>query len=81
MQRCTVEGYYELGRVVFDDTDSPLRDDVLFEQPLYLDTHQIYRSILIDNSIKCVTHFPVDYMHSICLHLIKRLLSFWKEGP
>ena len=50
-KRCRVEGSYELGRVVLDDIDSPLRDDVSFEQA-YLHTHQIHRSILIDNGIK-----------------------------
>ena len=76
-----MEGSYELGRAVFNDIDSPLRDDVSFEQALYLDTHQIHRTILIDNGVKCVTNVPVDYMHLACLGVIKRLLLFWKEGP
>ena len=71
-----MEGSYELGRVVFDDIDSPLRDDASFKQALYLDTHQIHRSILIDNDIKCVTQFSLDYMHLVCLGVIKRLLLF-----
>ena len=80
-ERCTVEGSYELERVVFDDIESPLGDDESFEQALYLDTHQIRRTILIDNGIKCVTQFPLDYKHLVCLGVIKRLLLFWKEGP
>ena len=80
-ERCTVEGYYQSERVVFDDIDSPLRDDLSFEQALYLDIHQIHRSILIDSSIKCDTQFPLDYMHLVCLGIVKRLLLFWKEGP
>ena len=80
-ERCTVEGSYELGKVVFDDIDSPLRGDVSFEQALYLDTHQIHLSILIDNAIKYVTQFPLLYMRLVCLGVIKRLLLFWKEGP
>ena len=80
-ERCTVEGTYELGRVVLDDIDSPLRDDVSFEQALYLGARQIQRSILTDNGIKCVTKFPLNYMHLVCLSVMKRLLLFWKEGP
>ena len=76
-----MEGSYELGKVVFDDIDSPLRDDESFVQALYLDTHQIHHSILIDKGIKCVTQFPLDYMHLVSLSVIKRLLLFWKEGP
>ena len=81
IERCTVEGSYELGRVVFVDSDIPLRDDVSFEQALHLGIHQIHRSKLIDNGIRCVTQFPLDYMHLVCLGVIKRLLLFWKEDP
>ena len=76
-----MEGSYAFWRVVFDDTDSPLRDDMSFEQALYLDTHQIHLSILIDNGIKCVTQFPLDYMHLVCLCVTRRLLLIWKVGP
>ena len=57
-ERCTVEGFYELGRMVFDDIDSALRDDEYSEQTLYLDTHQIHQSILFGKGIKCVMQFP-----------------------
>ena len=80
-ERCTLEQSYALGRVVFDDIDSPFRDDESFEQALYLNTHQIHRSILTGKSIKCVTQFPLDYMPLVCFGVIKRLLLFWKEGP
>ena len=45
-ERCIVEGSYELGRVVIDDINIPLRDDDSFEQALYLDTQQIQHGIL-----------------------------------
>ena len=61
--------------------DSLLRDDESFEQALYLDTHQIHHSILISKGIKRVTQFSLDYMHLVCLGVIKRLLLFWKEDP
>ena len=80
-KRCIMEGSFELGRVVFDDIDSPLRADVSFQQALYLETHQIHNSMLIHNGIECVTQFPLDYMHLVCLGVIERLLLFWKEGP
>ena len=38
-ERCTLKGSYELERVIFDDIDSPLRDDESFKQALYLETH------------------------------------------
>ena len=68
-----------MGRVVFDDIDSSPRDDESFEQALYLDIHQIHQ--IIGKGIKCVTQFPLDHTHLVCLGLITRLLLFWKEGP
>ena len=70
-----------MGRVVFDDIDSPLRVDKSFEQALYLDTHQIHYSILIGKSMKCVTQVVLDYMHLVYLVMIKRLWLFWKGDP
>ena len=40
-----MEGSHELGRVVYDDIDSPLRDDKSLEQALYLANHQIHHSV------------------------------------
>ena len=74
-----MEGFHKLGRVVFDDIDSSLKDDESFEQALYLDTHQIHHSMLIGNGIKCVTQFPLDYMHLVCFGVIKRFLLLWKK--
>ena len=55
--RCTMEGSHELGRIVYDDIDSPLRDDKSLEQTLYLANHQIHHSVFIGKGINCVTQF------------------------
>ena len=36
---------------------------------------------LINSSVQCIRDFPLDYMHLVCLGVMKRLLCFIKEGP
>ena len=80
-ERCTVEGTYESSRIVFSDIDCVSRDDESFKNELYMGTHQIEKSVLAEIGIKCVTQFPLDYMHLVCLGVMKRMLLAWKEGP
>lgn len=78
-ERCTVEGTWE-GRVVFHSLDSPLRNDEDFNDFAYKE-HQLRRSVLTDVGIQCIQDFSLDYMHLVCLGVVKRLLLFLKEGP
>ena len=43
--------------------------------------HQKGASPLINHGIACVKRFPLDYMHLVCLGVVKRLLKFLKSGP
>ncbi|KAK0139276.1 hypothetical protein N1851_024092 [Merluccius polli] len=78
-ERCIVKGEYKNKRVVYLG-DYPLRTDVAFANGLYND-HQLGVSPLLNVWINCVTGFPLDYMHLVCLGVVKRLLCFFKKGP
>ena len=43
--------------------------------------HQKVASPLINAGIKCIEQFPLDYMHMVCLGVVKRIVSFLKRGP
>ena len=75
-ERCLVHGRWE-GRVVFDEICCNLCTNQSFINPEYHD-HQIGKTPLDDSRIDCIMQFPLDYMHLICL-VVMRLLLFWKE--
>ena len=52
-----------------------------FSNLCYEGTHQTSRSPLIDLNVKCVSQFPLDYMHLCCLSVVRRLLSFLRSSP
>jgi len=32
-------------------------------------------------SVGMVTNFPIDYMHAVCLGIMRKLLYLWMKGP
>ena len=78
-ERCTVKGEYKNKRIVYLG-EHPLRTDLEFARRLYVD-HQLGVSPLLNVGINCVAGFPLDYMHLVCLGVVKRLLCFLKKGP
>lgn len=79
-ERCCIQGTWAQ-RVVFNS-------DVLHEQrtsekfnTMEYNNHQKSRTPLIDMGINCIDQFTLDYMHLICLGVMKRILKFLKKGP
>lgn len=69
------------GRVVYNSLEIfPLRTAQQFHNMEYKD-HQIERSPLTDIGILCIEQFAVDYMHCVCLGVVRRILYFIKHGP
>ena len=79
-ERCTVKGTWK-GRVVFHLEDTAIaRNDEDFNNVRYSD-HQVKKTPLIDVGVS-FKDFTLDYMHLVCLGVVKRLLHFLKgAGP
>ena len=58
----------------------PLTNDEEFHNMAY-PAHQQHRSPLLDIDFPCVTGFPLDYMHLVCLGVVRRMLLFLRKGP
>lgn len=77
--KCVVEGDYCENRIVFLERDCLRRTDISFtnrHQP----EHHFEKSGLETLRIGMVSQLPLDYMHLVCLGVVKRLLQFWVKG-
>ena len=78
-ERCLVKGTWS-GRVVFNGEEQhSLRTDNDFGQMLY-QNHQKGLSPMLQLKVRCVSMFPLDYMHFVCLGAVRRIIQFWKKG-
>ena len=79
-ERCTIKGSWE-GRVVFNQSaQCPHRTEDEFNNLRYVD-HQKMKTPFIDAGIPCISKFVLDYMHLVCLGVIRRLLRYLIKGP
>lgn len=78
--KCTVEGKSLHGRTVFLDDSAPVRTDENFRCQSDPDHHK-GTTVLTELPIDCIKSSPLDYMHLVCLGVVKRLLNFWMTGP
>lgn len=78
-ERCVQKGEWS-SRVIYTSTDAPLRTNVLFDELAYTDHHN-GPSPLQELNFGLVTHFCLDYMHLVCLGIVKRLILIWMRGP
>ena len=82
-ERCQIKGRRVDNCIVYDNDEAVYRKrtDEEFIKYVYKDIHQNNISPLMELSFPCVTGFILDYMHTVCLGVLKRMLKFWKEGP
>lgn len=78
-ERCTVSGVWE-GKMTFCDIDAPKRTDVAFDE-LQDPDHHHDKSPVSELGIGMVSQFVLDYMHLICLGVVRRLIWLWLSGP
>lgn len=79
-EKCLQTGEYVDGRVVFESVCASKRTNSAFNQQLD-DDHHTGVSPLQDLPIGMITNFPIDYMHNVCLGVVKKMLNSWLNGP
>lgn len=77
--KCIQEGDFVQNRVIFPETDNLLRIDNSFKNRTHPE-HHTGDSILEKLPIGMVSQIPLDYMHFVCLGIMKHLLKFWLRG-
>ena len=70
------EGEYVEGKVTFPEMDAQLRTDIQFDEMSDEDHH---RGLTPLKSIPLglVSWFVLDYMHLVCLGVVRKLMNFW----
>jgi len=76
--KCSQKGQY-VGRMTYPSVDGPLRTDSSF-RALVNEEHHTGSSPFLDLPIDMIKFFPIDYMHQVCLGVVKRLMVCWTSG-
>lgn len=76
---CIVEGVFLNNRMAFPDLNSSLRTNISFRNQHDEDYHKGFCPLTKFNT-NIVDNVVLEYMHNICLGVVKRLLLFWKKG-
>lgn len=67
--------------MTYPEVDSSLRSDESFKDKLDENYHKPNRESPLEQlSLGLVSNVPLDYMHLVCLGVMKRLLIFWVKG-
>ncbi|KAE9523059.1 hypothetical protein AGLY_016541, partial [Aphis glycines] len=76
---CIEEGTYMDHRMTYPGLDAPLRTDESFISKRDEDYHK-GNSLLVQLPINIINTVVLDYMHNVCLGVVKRLIEFWVKG-
>ena len=80
-ERCCQEGEYVGVKVTYPEINSRLRSDADFLSQRNEDHHMpnlVYPLAAIN--IGLVSQVPLDYMHLVCLGVVRRLVNLWMKG-
>lgn len=79
--KCTTEGNFIANRICFPNFDGQKRTDDSFRNQIQEEYH-LGRSILLNiPNFGIVSHIPLDYMHLICIGVVRKLIKLWISGP
>lgn len=79
-ERCTQKGIYVNRRLCFPDIYADQRTDESFHAMNYKE-HQLGVSPLNELGVGLVSGFVLDYMHLVCLGVMRKLIYLWLKGP
>lgn len=77
--KCTESGNYVQRKVIMRNISASKRTDDSFKLQLHKE-HHIGKSPLLKLEIGLVTSFPIDYMHCVCLGVVRKLIHSWIDG-
>uniref|UniRef100_A0A6P7HC19 Uncharacterized protein LOC114346767 n=1 Tax=Diabrotica virgifera virgifera TaxID=50390 RepID=A0A6P7HC19_DIAVI len=75
----TGEYHHRNGKVILKGINALRRTDEQFLREMDED-HHLGKTPLLDLSIGLVSCFTIDYMHAVCLGVMKRLFTTWISG-
>jgi hypothetical protein len=82
-ERCAAKGVSIRGRTVYTSLeclDAEKRSGEKFAALGYFPSHQNGPSAISCITDDCISRFPLDYMHLVCLGTVRRMLNFWRKG-
>lgn len=77
--KCHEYGIYKNGRMILNQLTALKRTNISFRQQSD-EEHHVGISPLVELNIHMIKDFPIDYMHNICLGVMKKLLKYWVGG-
>ena len=77
--RCTQAGKW-LNKITYPEVSATKRTDASFRSKAN-EEHHIGDSPLIGLSVDLISQLPLDYMHLVCLGVMRRLILAWLKGP
>lgn len=66
--------------MTFPEVDDAPRTDAMFDEMIDEEHHR-GDSILRQLKVGMVSPFPLDFMHLVCLGIMRRILLLWMKGP
>lgn len=82
--KCTIYGDYVNSKMCFpyEKRSAALRTDEGFIRQIDSDYHQGEPTILLSvPDLELVSNIVLDYMHLICLGIVKKMILLWISGP